>query len=213
MRNAIKKSIAGIYSAAAQRFYEPIVVRRAFPLLGGDLNALVLQHGHRAIEAARGLPILDVPVGTAYFTTEVAGSYDGVVVGADIAWGMAAETRRAALRANLDNLLSVQADAHHLPFADNTFGAILCSNGLQVMPGLRETLRELARVLHPRGTLLVSVVGLPLGAALPGPASRRLPAILRSGHQMVDELAACGLAAVSYRRERLAYLIEAITAA
>lgn len=162
-----KRLIGAIYSAAADRLYEPIVVRGAFPLLGGDLNELVLGQGRRAVAVAQGRPILDMPVGTAYFTVEMARLHDGVVVGADIARGMVDHAARAARGRGLDNLLSVQADAHVLPFGDASFGAILCTNGLQVIPGLEPTLAELARVLAPGGTLFASVVHLPLAARAP----------------------------------------------
>ncbi|HEX2051270.1 MAG TPA: hypothetical protein VHJ34_11665, partial [Actinomycetota bacterium] len=59
-RRRATRAVARIYSAAADRLYEPIVVRGAFPLFGGDLNAHVAEHGRRAVAAARGAPILDM---------------------------------------------------------------------------------------------------------------------------------------------------------
>jgi len=206
----IQRAIGGVYSWAADRLYEPVVIKGSFRVLGGGLYPLVVEQGRRAVEAAKGRPILDVPVGTAYFTTETAARHAGVVVGADYAWGMAERARRDSANIGLNNLSVMQADIHRLPFADESFGAVLCTNGLQVIPGLQGALRELARVLAPRAPLLVSVIVAPVGAALPEFAARRLPTILRSGPDVAGKIAAAGLTVTSFRRSRLAYLIEAV---
>ena len=180
-REPVQRFITNVYSYAADKLYEPIVVKGAFPLFGGDLNTLALEQGRRAVEAAKGRPILDMPVGTAYFTVQAARRHAGLIVGSDIAPGMVDEAARVARTEGTANLTLVQADAHRLPFADGCFGAILCTNGLQVMPGLEPSVRELARVLAPGGHLFVSVVSLPLSRALPLSAGRHLPTFLRSG--------------------------------
>jgi ubiquinone/menaquinone biosynthesis C-methylase UbiE len=204
-----QRAIGALYSWAADKFYEPVVVKRAFRVFGGDLNNLVLRQGARAVDAAGGAPILDVPVGTAYFTTQIARRHNGVIVGADYAWGMVAKAVRAAHIAGASNLAPVQADIHRLPFADGSFGAVMCANGLQVIPGLRGAVSELARVLAPRGVLLVSVLVAPIGAALPSSVESKLPTVLRSGASIAGEISGAGLTVVSFRRERLAYLMEA----
>jgi ubiquinone/menaquinone biosynthesis C-methylase UbiE len=206
----IQRAIGGIYSWAADRLYEPVVIKGSFRVLGSGLHPLVVEQGRRAVEAAGGRPVLDVPVGTAYFTVEAARRHDGVVVGADYAWGMAERARRDAAHDGVPNLAVIQAGIHRLPFADGSFGAVLCTNGLQVIPGLAGAVRELARVLAPRAPLLVSVIVAPLGAALPAFAARRLPTLLRSGRSIAAEIAAAGLTVTSFRRSRFAYLIEAV---
>lgn len=211
-RDTIKRAVGAIYSAAADRLYEPIVVHTAFPLFGGDLNDLVLAQGRRAVAAAGGRPILDMPIGTAYFTVAMATRHEGIVVGCDIAAGMVRKARRAADETGADNLIPIQADAHDLPFADGSFGAILCTNGLQVIPGLRETVAELSRVLSPGGRLYVSTVTLPVAAILPKDAAARLPALLKSQRELVDELHAQRLDVTSVNKNRFALLIEATKA-
>ena len=206
----IQRAIGGVYSWAADRVYEPVVIKGSFRVLGKGLYPLVEDQGRRAVEAANGRPILDVPVGTAYFTTETAARHTGAVVGVDYAWGMAERARRDSAHVGLSNLSVIQADIHRLPFADEAFGAVLCTNGLQVIPGLQGALGELVRVLAPRAPLLVSVIVAPVGAALPGFAARRLPTILRSGPDIAGEIAAARLTVTSVRRSRLAYLIEAV---
>jgi ubiquinone/menaquinone biosynthesis C-methylase UbiE len=211
-RSVLKRAIAGIYSYAADRLYEPIVVRRAFPLLGGDLHDAVFDQGRRASRVARGRAILDMPVGTGFFAVEVARRHDSVVVGTDIARGMVVEARAAAGRHGAANLFVVQADAHALPFPDEAFGSVLCTNGLQVIPGLMTTLRELRRVLRRDGTLFATLISAPLSAALPRAASRHVPALLRSRRDVLKAFDDAGFRVVGEGRRRLALILEAVRA-
>jgi ubiquinone/menaquinone biosynthesis C-methylase UbiE len=205
----LKRAIGGIYSAAADRIYEPVVVRFGFPLLGGDVNELAAQQGRRAVRKAAGRPILDMPVGTAYFTVQAARSHDGLVVGSDIAEGMVRATKRAAREHRTTNLVGVRADAHALPFADGAFGAILCTNGLQVIPDLDASLSELARVLSPEGTLYASIIAVPLSRALPERAAERLPTLFKSRREVSRAFARAGLEVLSMASNRFALLLEA----
>ncbi|MFN2587858.1 MAG: class I SAM-dependent methyltransferase [Actinomycetota bacterium] len=210
MGSRAQRIVTSIYSRAAHRLYEPVVVHGSFPLLGGDLHDRVAEQGRAAVRVAAGRPILDVPVGTAYFTAPVAAAHAGIVVGVDIAEGMVREAAAVAVRRSLPNLVAVQADAHALPFPSGSFGAILCTNGLQVIPGLGGAVRELARVLAPGGTLFVSVVGLPLGAVLPRPAAARMPAVFAARSRIADELERAGLTVTSTAARRLSTLYEAV---
>jgi len=203
-----KRLIGGIYSFAADRLYEPLVVHGAFRVFGGPLNDLVAEQGRRAASGARGGPILDLPVGTGYFTVSMAGRHDGVVIGVDIAEGMVREAAEHA-RAEAPNLVSVQADAHHLPFADASFRAIVCTNGLQVMPGLHRSLDELERVLAPGGRLYVSVLLAPIGAPFRRETREHLPTLVRPSRDLVAALATRGLHVTRHERVRFATLIEA----
>jgi SAM-dependent methyltransferase len=208
-QDALKRAIAAIYSVAAERVYEPIVVKRAFPLFGGDLNRLVIEQGRRAVLHAEGAPILDMPVGTAYFTASMARVHDGLVVGSDIAEGMVRRAARSARENKLFNLVAVQGDAHRLPFAEESFGAILCTNGLQVIPESDLALSELARVLAPEGRMFVSVVTLPVGGFLPQRVADRLPMLLRSRRDLVEAVRRVGLEVISTRTNRLGIALEA----
>lgn len=51
----------------------------------------------------------------------------------------------------------VHADITRLPFAEETFHAILCVHVLEHIPGDRQALRELARVLKPGGWAILQV--------------------------------------------------------
>jgi ubiquinone/menaquinone biosynthesis C-methylase UbiE len=209
-RRGLKRFIGGAYSYAADKFYDGLIVKGAFRLFGGRLNEHVLKHGRRAVEIADGKPILDMPVGTGYFTLDVARTHKGLVVGTDIAEGMVVQARRNAEAAGLDNLSGIRADAHHLPFADGAFAAVLCHNGLQVIPGLIPTVTELVRVLESGGTMFVSVVAAPAGGILPERSRRHLPTMLRPRADVAQVLLDSGLTNVQVRHERLAALYEAV---
>lgn len=209
-RPHLQRAIGAVYSWAAGRIYEPVVIRTGLRLLGGNLNWLVMAENRRAAQIADGRPILDVPVGTGYFTTEMAALHRGLVVGADYAWGMAVESARAAERAGTPNLVPMQTDLHRLPFGDGSFRVVLCINGLQVIPDLGGAVREAVRVLAPGGTMLVSVITAPLDAVLPETLGARLPTVLRSGRAVTAELQRAGLRVTSFQKHRLASLIEAV---
>jgi SAM-dependent methyltransferase len=202
-----KRAIAKTYSFLADRLYNPLVVHGGFRIFGGDLNELVFEQGREAVRAAGGGPILDMPVGTAYFTTRVGEMHPGIVVGVDIAEGMVRESKRVAAERGLDNLVTVCADAHHLPFPDGAFRAVLCSNGLQVIPGLRPAVSELVRVLAPGGSIFVSVLLAPLGRLLPSHQRENLPTLVRPGEDIAHELGVAGIPFVNMRKERLARLL------
>ena len=197
--------IGGIYSFAADKLYEPLVVHGAFKVFGGPLNDLVREQGRRAVSGAAGGPILDLPVGTGYFAVEMAGRHSGIVVGVDIAEGM---TRETAER-KVDGLVAVQADAHDLPFPDGTFRAVMCTNGLQVMPGLVPSVAEMERVLAPGGRFYVSMIGAPLGAVFRSETREHLPTVVRPAKDVVAVIQATGLHVTRHERARLATLIEA----
>ncbi len=212
-RERTKKLIGGIYSWAADTVYEPLVVNGAFEVFGGRMKELVRRQGLDAAGHAAGRPILDMPVGTAHFTVKAARQHSGIVVGADIAEGMVREAGMRAEREALANLHPVQADAHALPFADGAFAGILCTNGLQVIPGLIASVRELARVLAPGGMLYVSVITLGVSRLVPRRARRKLPTLIRADVDVARALSDAGLYVARMERSRLATLIEALNPA
>ncbi|MGI8774413.1 MAG: class I SAM-dependent methyltransferase [Actinomycetota bacterium] len=204
-----KRAVAAVYSRTAKRLYEPLVVHGGFKLFGGRLNELVLEQGRRAVASADGAPILDMPVGTAFFTLEVAPQHTGPIVGVDIAAGMVRQARAAAAAAGVGNIITLQGDAHRLPFPDASFGAVLCTNGLQVIPGLQPTLEELVRVVRPGGIVYTSVLTVPLSRLASASAKARMPTILRSGQDVAGEFSKAGFQVLGIKHERLATLIEA----
>ena len=204
-----KRFIGSAYSFAADRFYDRVVVNGGFKLFGGNLNELAIEQGQRAVELAEGGPILDMPVGTAYFTVKLAKLHPGLVVGADLATGMVVRAKEVAAEATTPNLQMVQADVHRLPFADGSFPVVMCTNGLQVIPGLRPSVSELARVTQPNGYLFISVLTLPAPRSVRETRKEKLPTMMLSGDDIAEVVTDNGLVIQAIERERLATLIEA----
>lgn len=102
-----------------------------------------------AVDPQVGMKIIDVAAGTgtssALFSTEGAD-----VVACDISPGMieVGKTKHPDLE-------YVQADATALPFAENTFDAVVISYGLRNMPDPTKVLNEMYRVTKNQGKLVV----------------------------------------------------------
>jgi ubiquinone/menaquinone biosynthesis C-methylase UbiE len=207
-RRLTQRAIARTYSALANGIYDRVVVGRTLRLLGGDLAGCVREQGRRAAAVAAGRPVLDLPVGTGYFTLEWSDDHNGLVVGADIAEGMVRRTASRAAEAGAVNVVPVLADAHHLPFRTGSFGAIMCTNGLPVMPGPEAVLTEMRRALTPSGVLMACAIIAPLEPLLPRRAAAHLPALFRSQRGLEKAFEAGGLEVTSVQTSRLALLIE-----
>jgi ubiquinone/menaquinone biosynthesis C-methylase UbiE len=205
--SSIQRLEARFYSVTASWFYDRIVVSFGFKLLAGRLHSKVLLQGARAVQAAGHRPILDLPVGTAFFTSRW--GRGGLVVGADIAAGMVERAKSRAAELDAKWLETAQADIQHLPFRDHSFGAIMCTNGLQVMPPLPIALAELGRVLDRDGRLFVCMILFPLGALLPGSLRGRLPTVFKGRAQVLEELRNQGWMVTARDGSRLAMLFEA----
>ncbi len=137
-----------------------------------------------------GLPtggrLLDLGGGTgrvAFALREMAGS----TVVADAAWGMLRVARRRP------QVLSVQALAERLPFADATFDRILIVDALHHFIDAQAAIQESARVLRPGGQLVIEE-----------PDIRRWPV---KGIALMERL--IGLRSRFLSRERIRELMEA----
>ncbi|MDP8257492.1 MAG: class I SAM-dependent methyltransferase [Candidatus Alcyoniella australis] len=58
---------------------------------------------------------------------------------------------------SIDKLPDVQTDASYVPFMDNTFDAVICSELLEHVPEPMSVLREAWRLLKPGGLMLICV--------------------------------------------------------
>lgn len=82
------------------------------------------------------------------------------VVGVDLCFAdiATAKTRHHDFDSpSADRTLYCQADAFHLPFADNSFDHIICSEVLEHIHEYELVLIEIHRILKPGGTLNISV--------------------------------------------------------
>lgn len=106
----------------------------------------------------RGDHVLDVACGTGVVAREVSPlvGKEGSVTGFDISQAMldvAASFPQPAGAA----IHWRQGNAEELPFDDGSFDVVLCQQGLQFMPGKLTAVREMRRVLKPRGKAGVSL--------------------------------------------------------
>ena len=118
-----------------------------------DVNKLQLEPG---------LQVLDIGCGSGRHTAAIA-RYKGVqVLGADINLNDVIETKKRLIfqerlegkRGRWDLLA---ASINRLPFNDNFFDLIVCSEILEHIPDHRMAVAEVVRVLKPGGDLVVSV--------------------------------------------------------
>lgn len=119
--------------------------------------ALFGQWAARIADAARirpGQRVLDVACGTGILAREIASRAgpSGVVVGLDPSPGMLEMAKRLAPAVEWR-----QGVAESLPFAKQSFDAVVSQFGLMFFTDRRESLREAMRVLVPYGRLAVVV--------------------------------------------------------
>lgn len=119
--------------------------------------ALFAQWPARVLDAAavcRGQSILDVACGTGVLAREAArrAGSAGKVTGLDVNEGMLAVARRHAAGVEWR-----QGRAEALPFAAESFDAVLSQFGLMFFDDRQGALREMIRVLRRGGTLAVAV--------------------------------------------------------
>ena len=101
-----------------------------------------------AKNAMPGAPILDAGCGTGLNLRHLPPGSTGVDI----------NPRNVALvQRRLPNHRVVQGDVEAMPFADGSFGTVLCTEVIEHIPDPSAALREFARVLRPGGVLIGSV--------------------------------------------------------
>ena len=103
--------------------------------------------------------VLDVGCGTGQLAHRLRLTDAGVrVVGCDFSLGMLRAARDRDRR-----IAWVQGDALRLPFASESFDAVVSTQAFHWFPDQRAALREIARVLRPEGAFVLTVVRPVLG--------------------------------------------------
>jgi SAM-dependent methyltransferase len=99
--------------------------------------------------AFRGARVLDIGAGECVYTRLIAERFEPSSV---VACELFAERMRPAMRDNRDARVAfVSGDCFRLPFRAGSFDVVFGSLVLSQLPGLAEVVREIARVLAPRG--------------------------------------------------------------
>jgi demethylmenaquinone methyltransferase / 2-methoxy-6-polyprenyl-1,4-benzoquinol methylase len=103
-----------------------------------------------------GVRVLDVPAGTGRLTFALAQS-GATVVGADVSAGMLSVAASKCRDAGVSSAHVTQGDGSRLPFADNTFDAVVSFKFFHLVPNDRKRafIQDMARVLKPGKPLIV----------------------------------------------------------
>jgi SAM-dependent methyltransferase len=138
----LKQARAGQVAASAAEIYD----RQFVPALFGQFAPILAE----AVAIAPGEVVLDVGCGTgiaALAALDRAGP-SGQVTGIDINPGMLAVARPKSIA-----ITWVEGPAEALPFADDTFDAVLCQFALMFLVDRTAALREMVRVARPGGRI------------------------------------------------------------
>ncbi|MBN1947270.1 MAG: methyltransferase domain-containing protein [Bradymonadales bacterium] len=148
---------------------------------------------HRAVGRAMGGRLLVHPVGTGLLLKHVYSIHTQYpIVATDYSWRMLRQAQIRFEKAGMDNVVLVRSEPEHLPFAPDSFRAVMSMNGLNGFYDRAKAMAEMSRVLEPKGT----VVGATLCRGLERTADLFLERyerwgiypILRSRSYLVKEL-------------------------
>jgi demethylmenaquinone methyltransferase/2-methoxy-6-polyprenyl-1,4-benzoquinol methylase len=120
------------------------------------------------LDVRRDARVLDVATGTAAVAIEIAGRLGCRVVGVDQSDEMLAAGRERVARAGLtDRVELLRANAEQLPFPDASFDGLTFTYLLRYVDDPAATMRELARVVRPGGTVAMLEFAVPRGVWRP----------------------------------------------
>jgi SAM-dependent methyltransferase len=126
-------------------------VSEGYEKIVGPLTAQSAEATLDAAGVTPGCKVLDVCTGHGVLAL-AASKRAAKVCAVDIAEAMIAAARRNAPAAEC-----LQSDAQDLPYADNTFDAVICGYGISHIPEANRALAEMRRVLRPGGRVAISV--------------------------------------------------------
>jgi ubiquinone/menaquinone biosynthesis C-methylase UbiE len=120
--------------------------------------------GRRTVDRlplVQGMKVLDVCCGmggSALPAAERIGP-TGHVIAVDLAENLLAKGSMRAAERKLTNIEFRRADLEALPFADQTFDALICVFGIFFVPDLHGAVQELWRLVRPDGLLAITIWG------------------------------------------------------
>ncbi len=103
--------------------------------------------------------VLDLACGPGIYTRPFARAVpDGTAVGLDLSLPMLRYANTRAREEALTNLILLRGTALQLPFPADRFDLVNCCGALHLFPDVPRVLREIRRVLKPRGRFTVAAV-------------------------------------------------------
>ena len=131
--------------------------RRQSAAMGNDMTRAIVA----AAQVRSGMRVLDIACGTGEPAISLAAVLvdDGDVVGVDISPAPLKIAEERAIQRGLSNVTFQQADAHELPFPNNSFDCITSRLGIMFFSDLPRALSEMHRVLKPLGRAILLVWG------------------------------------------------------
>ena len=121
--------------------------------MNGEKNAAYLEKALSGIPEGFSGKLLEVPVGTGVLTMPVYQLLPGAdITCLDYSPDMMAAAQEKAKRLGIANVAFTQGDVGALPFADESFDAVLSLNGFHAFPDKEAAYRETFRVLKKGGT-------------------------------------------------------------
>lgn len=131
--------------------------RRQSAAMGSDMTRAIVE----AAQVQPGMRVLDVACGTGEPSISLAAllADTGEVIGVDLSPAPLKIAEERAAQRGLANARFEQADAHHLPFTDNSFDCITSRLGIMFFSDLPRALAEMRRVLKPAGRAILLVWG------------------------------------------------------
>jgi len=147
----VKQKAAATYNAASDSYDHPA-------------NSFWDRHGRRTVDRLglrAGARVLDVCCGSgasAIPAAEAVGP-DGFVLGVDLAGSLLALARAKAETRGLANVEFRTGDMLDLGLPPSSFDAVICVFGIFFVPDMEAAIRELWRLVQPRGQLAIATWG------------------------------------------------------
>lgn len=124
---------------------------RSMRVFGGPLPRM-LELIEREVAGAED--VLELAAGTGLVTVALARSAKHVLA-TDYSEAMLAQLEARVREEGLANVTVARADITALDFPEGRFDAVVAANVLHLLPDMHQALRRMARILRPRGVLVV----------------------------------------------------------
>lgn len=110
---------------------------------------------------SKGMKILDVACGSGASALPAAKAVglNGSVIAVDLAENLLSLGREKAARLGLNNIEFIYGDMTDLGYADESFDAVICVFGIFFVPDMEALIKELWRVVKPKGKLAITTWG------------------------------------------------------